>query len=116
MQGALRAPFLLRLGLDKEQFVGTTSVVSTMVDLVRLGVYAVGLFGWSAAPFLAPDRHYASLSDPRALSLVAAACLAGCLGVLVAKKWLHAFTMKHIRLYVAILLFSLAVAMAAGIV
>jgi uncharacterized membrane protein YfcA len=42
MQGALRAAFLVRAGLNRDQFVGTAAVVSTMVDLARLAVYTVG--------------------------------------------------------------------------
>lgn len=35
-QGALRSSFLIKVGLSKEAFVGTTVVVSTMVDVTRL--------------------------------------------------------------------------------
>jgi uncharacterized membrane protein YfcA len=74
MQGALRAPFLLRTGLSGERFVGTANVISTMVDLTRLLVYAVG-FAWLSS------RHgYEALRDWRTLWLVAAACLTAFFG------------------------------------
>ena len=47
MQGALRAPFLLRAGLDEKSYVGTANVISTIVDFARLLVYAIG-FTWLA--------------------------------------------------------------------
>ena len=39
-QGALRSAFLIRAGLSKEAFVGTTVVISSLVDITRLGVYS----------------------------------------------------------------------------
>ena len=39
-QGALRSSFLIKHGLDKETFIATTVVISTMVDFTRLGVYS----------------------------------------------------------------------------
>ncbi|MDZ4755551.1 MAG: sulfite exporter TauE/SafE family protein [Phycisphaerae bacterium] len=110
MQGALRAPFLLRAGLSREEFVGTTNVISTMVDVARLLVYAAG-FAW-----LAQQRDYAALSEWRTLWLVAAACIAGFLGSYLGARFLKKVTMRGVRNLVAALLFVLAVAMAAGIV
>ena len=42
-QGALRSSFLIKLSLDKETFIATTVVISTMVDFTRLGVYSSNL-------------------------------------------------------------------------
>lgn len=110
MQGALRAPFLLRAGLTREQFVGTTNVSSTMVDVARLLVYAAG-FTW-----LAQARDYSALTSTRTLSLVAVACLAGFLGSFLGARHLKKVTMKGIRNLVAILLFLLAGALGAGLI
>lgn len=109
MQGALRAPFLLRAGLTREQFVGTTNVISTLVDLARLLMYAAG-FAW-----LSQAQDYSVLTSPRMLALVAAACAAGFLGSLVSARYLRNVTMRGIRLLVALLLFAVAAALAAGI-
>lgn len=45
-QGALRSAFLVRTGMTKEMFIGTTVIISTMVDITRLSVYA-SAFSWS---------------------------------------------------------------------
>lgn len=110
MQGALRAPFLLKAGLDKHAFVGTTTVLSTAVDLARLAVYAVGL------SFLAGPRDHAPLTEPRTLWLLALTCLAGCAGTLASRSLLHGITLRGIRAVVAVLLFVLAAALAAGLI
>jgi uncharacterized protein len=110
MQGALRAPFLLRAGLTKEEFVGTANVISTIVDMARLLVYAIG-FTW-----LAQKRDYAALGEQRTLWLVAIACLAGFLGSFIGAKVLKKVTLQSIRLLVAALLLAVAVALGAGII
>jgi hypothetical protein len=43
MQGALRSAFLVRANLSKEAFIATGVVVSSLIDLSRLGVYWRGL-------------------------------------------------------------------------
>ena len=110
MQGALRAPFLLKAGLGREEFVGTTNVISTVVDLARLTVYAAG-FTW-----LVQRREYGALGEWRTLALVGAACAAGCMGSYLAKKRLGSVTMRGVRLIVSLLLFVAAAALGAGIV
>ena len=42
-QGALRSAFLIKTGLKKEVFIGTTVVISSFVDLTRLSVYSSNL-------------------------------------------------------------------------
>jgi len=110
MQGALRAPFLLRAGLTREQFVGTTNVISTMVDVARLLVYAAG-FTW-----LAQARDYSALTGTRTLLLVAVACVAGFLGSFLGARHLKKVTMRGVRNLVAALLFLLAGALGAGLI
>jgi uncharacterized protein len=110
MQGALRAPFLLRAGLSREGYIGTANVISTIVDVTRLLVYLVG-FTW-----LAQQREYAALGDWRTLWLVAAACVAGFLGSFVGSKVVKKVTLRSIRNLVAGLLFITAAVLAAGII
>lgn len=110
MQGALRAPFLLRAGLTREQFVGTTNIISTMVDVARLVIYAAG-FTW-----LAQARDYSALTGWRTLGLVAAACAAGFLGSYLGTRSLKKVTMRGVRIVVAVLLFVVAVALGAGLI
>jgi len=40
-QGAFRSAFLIRAGLDKHQFIGSTAAIAAMVDLTRLVVYGI---------------------------------------------------------------------------
>jgi uncharacterized membrane protein YfcA len=110
MQGALRAPFLLRAGLKSKEYVGTANVISTIVDMARLIVYAVG-FAW-----LSKQRDYAALNDWRTLWLVAAACLAGFLGSYLGARMLKKVTLQGIRVLVAALLFVSAAALGTGII
>jgi uncharacterized membrane protein YfcA len=111
MQGALRAPFLLRAGLDEKSYVGTASVISTIVDFARLLVYAIG-FTWLAQR----GGGYEALGEPRTLWLVAAACLAGFLGSYFGARVVRKVTLRAIRILVAALLFVAAAALAAGVV
>lgn len=110
MQGAMRAPFLLKAGLTREGFVGTANVISTLVDLTRLLVYAAG-FAW-----LTQKRDYQALAEWRTLWLVAAACIAGFLGSFIGTRVLKKVTLHSIRLLVAALLFAVAAALGAGII
>ena len=43
-QGALRSAFLIRTGLNKETFIGTSVVSAVVVDVSRLIVYGVTFF------------------------------------------------------------------------
>ena len=43
-QGALRSAFLIRTGLNKEKFIGTSVVSAVVVDVSRLIVYGVTFF------------------------------------------------------------------------
>jgi uncharacterized protein len=110
MQGALRAPFLIRAGLTREQYVGTAAVISTIVDVARLAVYAIG-FTW-----LAQRTDYRILSEPHTLRLVAAACIAGFLGSYLGAKVVKKVTLRGIQQLVALMLFIAAVALAGGLV
>lgn len=110
MQGALRAPFLLRAGLDERGYVGTANVITLIVDSTRLAVYAVGL------TWLARHGGYATLSDWRTLALVAAACAAAFLGSYAGTRLIRKVTVRGVRNLVAVLLFVAAAALAAGVV
>jgi len=110
MQGALRAPFLLRVGLESKQYVATANVISTTVDVARLIAYAIG-FTW-----LVKKHNYQALSEQRTIWLVAAACLAGFLGSYLGARLLKKVTLRTIRILVAMLLFVSALALGAGVI
>lgn len=98
-QGALRSAFLIRAGLSKEAFIGTTVVVSTMVDITRLGVYATG-FG-----------HHIESSN---LSLLIFTTLSAILGAIIGNKLLKKVTLKFIQQLVASLLIFIAIGLGLG--
>jgi uncharacterized membrane protein YfcA len=101
MQGAMRAAFLVRLGLSKQAFVATGAVVATLVDLARLGVYGAGI----------PGR----LGQVDARLLVAAVG-AAFLGALAGNRILAAVTSEALHRLVAIMLALAAIALMAGLV
>lgn len=98
-QGALRAAFLIRAGLSKEAFIGTAVVVSTFVDLTRLGVYTTR--------FVSSD-----LTDN--LTVMLFATLSAIAGAYFGNKLLKKVTLKFLQVTVAILLILVSVALGAG--
>jgi uncharacterized membrane protein YfcA len=98
-QGALRSAFLIRAGLSKEAFIGTTVVVSTLVDITRLGVYATG-FG-----------HQIQSDN---LPLLTLTTLSAILGAFIGNKLLKKVTLKFIQILVAILLIFISIGLGAG--
>lgn len=121
MQGALRAPFLLRAGLKEKSYVGTANVISTIVDLTRLLVYGIGFAwlaqrGWGDGANGDNQGGYAALTESHTLWLVGTACLAGFLGSYFGAKVVKKVTLGAIRNLVAALLFVAATALAAGVV
>lgn len=99
-QGALRSAFLIKAGLSKAAFVGTAVVVSTFVDLTRLGVYASRF--WDAGL----EQH---------LTLVASATLAGIAGAYVGNRLLKKVTLLTVQRIVAVMLIAMSIALGAGI-
>jgi hypothetical protein len=103
-QGALRAAFLIRAGLDKEGFVATAAVCSVIVDAVRLSVYG-------AAVVPAVIAHGEALALP-----VAVACLCAFSGALIGKRLLRKVTLRAVELTVAVAMFVIGAGLIAGIV
>lgn len=101
VQGALRSAFLIKAGLSKEAFIATAVVVSTFVDITRLGVYALNFTG-------------AGLSQN--LVLVVAATLSGILGAYVGNRLLKKVTLKSVQQTVAVMLIIIAMALGAGLI
>lgn len=102
----MRSVFLVRAGLSKEQFVGTSAVCATMVDATRLAVYLLG-FGMSR------DLRAALTGEVR--GLVIAGCIAAFVGSYVGAKLMGKTTMHGIRVVVGVLLCITAAAIASGL-
>lgn len=100
MQGALRSAFLVRADLTKEAFIGTGVVVATLIDISRLAIYSATL----AQEFSRFDY-----------SFLAAAVLAAFLGTVMGNSYLKKITMPAMQRIVAIMLFVVALGLAAGL-
>jgi len=100
-QGALRSAFLIKAGLSKETFIGTTVVVSTFVDLTRLSVYT---------------SRFASSVLSENMELIVIATCSGIAGSFVGNKLLKKVTIGFIRNFVAILLIIIAIALGTGLI
>jgi uncharacterized membrane protein YfcA len=105
LQGALRSMFLIRTGLSKNQFVGTTALSSIIVDLSRLVVYGFALFG----------RHFEELKLSGAINLVVVAVVAACGGSILGTNLLKKVTLKTIQIIVGSLLLIIAFGLIAGL-
>jgi uncharacterized protein len=98
-QGALRSAFLIRAGLTKEAFIGTTVVISSFVDFTRLSVYATRIL---------------NLDLKENLPLLICATLSAMAGAFIGNKLLKKVTLNFLQYSVAILLFVLALALGLG--
>lgn len=100
-QGALRSAFLIRAGLTKEAFIGTTVVISSFVDFTRLSVYATRIL---------------NLDLQENLPLLLCATLSAMTGAFIGNKLLKKVTLQFLHYSVAILLLVLSLALGLGII
>ena len=100
-QGALRAPFLLKSGLNKESFIATGVVISLMVDIPRIAVYSATL------PLLQTSGG---------LPLLAATVLAAFSGAFLGNRLLRRVTRRGIQILVALMLLGISVGLAMGLI
>lgn len=100
-QGALRTVFLVKAGLSKEAFIATGVVLSCIVDVSRLSVYAT---------------RFAQTNLQAELPLVLCATLAAIAGAFIGNKLLKKVTLSFIQNLVAAMLILLALAMGAGLI
>jgi len=105
-QGALRAAFLSKVGLEKEQFVGTSVVSSVLVDISRLLVY--GLY------FMNNDVEL--FHDQTIVLLIILGTVSAFLGSFVGMKLLKKVTFKSMQLLMGVLLIIVAVLLGFGII
>lgn len=100
-QGALRSAFLIRAGLTKEAFIGTTVVISSFVDFTRLSVYTTRIM---------------NLDLKENLPLLLCATLSAMTGAFIGNKLLKKVTLKFLQYSVAVLLLILSFALGFGII
>lgn len=105
-QGALRSAFLVKTGLSTQAFVGTSSVIGLMVDMVRIMTYA-GFMLMAGTVFTLPEDS---------ATLVLSGIVAAFSGVLVGKRFLHKVTMGAVQTLTGGLLLIIAVLLGSGII
>jgi len=105
-QGALRAAFLARSGLDRDAFLGTSVLCACLVDAARLTVYGATFLG----------RHVDAVSSTNGGGLVVAACVCAFAGSFVGTRLVRKVTLRVLQRCVAAGLLLLAAAVATGLV
>jgi len=110
MQGALRSLFLIRAGLDKEQFIGTTVVAAVIVDLSRLAVY-----GSSFVSTHFQTIQSAGTTGPVPINLVVTATFAALTGSFVGAKLVKKVTLTTVQKIVGFMLVGVGLGMCCGI-
>lgn len=105
-QGALRAAFLLPLGLPPRDFVATQAVLATMVDVTRILVY--GLAIWAG--------RMARMEDAAQWSLIALATLCAFAGAFIGTRLLPRVSIGAVRGLAGTLLLVIGSALASGLI
>lgn len=106
-QGALRSVTLLKSDLDKERYIGTTSVCSMLVDITRLAVYGAGVGFFS--------KDFGGVSRPE-IPLISVAIVCALIGSLVGKRLIRSITLQGVHRVVGIMLIAIGLALILGIV
>ena len=105
-QGILRSAFLIKSGLNKEEFIGTSVLCSIAVDIVRLLIY-----GWS---FYSEKFTLAISREMQGILVVAS--LAAFLGSYIGANLMEKVTFEAIQLFVGMMLLILGTEIALGII
>jgi len=104
-QGALRSAFLIKAGLNKEAFIGTSTVAAVIVDLARLLVYGAGFY----------IAQFAQL-DSGIGGLVFAATFAAFVGSYLGARLVKKVTLRALQIIVGVMLVVIGVGMASGLI
>jgi uncharacterized protein len=105
IQGALRSAFLIKAGLSKEAFIGTTTVSAVIVDAARLLVYGLSFYTSSLKKI-----------DPRLTGLILAATLAAFVGSFVGSRLIQKITLRTVQIIVGVMLILLGFGLAGGLI
>lgn len=101
LQGAIRSAFLVKSGLTKESYIGTVVVLSVLVDLTRLSVYA---------------SRFTKTGLTDNIMLIVTAILAAITGAFIGKKLLKKVTFNFIQKLVVVMLIVISLALGLGII
>jgi uncharacterized protein len=104
-QGALRAAFLIKSGMTKEAFIGTSVVSAVIVDTARLAVYGLSFY-----------RHSFALLPSSMIGIVAAATVAAFVGAYFGASLVDKITLRAIQLTVAMAMAIVGFGLAIGLI
>ena len=104
IQGALRSAFLIKAGLEKESFIGTSTVSAAIVDVARLLVYGLSFYATKFAG-VAPGMG----------GLILAATLAAFVGSFIGSQLLKKVTLRTVQIIVGVMLIVVGAGMATGL-
>ncbi len=104
IQGALRSAFLIKIGLEKESFIGTGTVSAVIVDISRLLVYGLSFYTTTFA------RVSLDMSG-----LLLAATLAAFVGSFFGTRLMKKVTLRTVQIIVGVMLILVGSGMASGL-
>lgn len=102
-QGAFRSAFLIKAGLDKQAFVGTSVVCTVVVDTARLLVYGVSFF----------TEWFRDLPG-EILGVIGAAIGSAFLGAYIGARVLEQVTLRVVQIAVAAMLILVGAGLLTG--
>ena len=102
-QGALRSAFLIKAGLDKDEFVGTSTVSSVIVDIARLLTYGLAFYSVSFAQVREVSGY------------VIAATSAAFIGAFTGSRLLSKIKLRTIQVLISAMLFIVGAGMLTGL-
>lgn len=101
IQGALRSAFLIKAGLSKEAYIATGVVIASLVDIIRLSVYA---------------ERFTTAGLHENIGLIISAVASAILGAIIGKKLLKKITLQFVQVFVAFMLILIALALGMGLI
>ncbi len=106
LQGALRSAFLIRTGLDKDAFIGTSVVSAVIVDVARILIYGTTFV----------SQHFRSVAQRDFAWLVVAGMVSAFVGSFVGARLVAKVTIRTVQVLIGSMLLLLAAALGIGIV
>lgn len=104
IQGALRSAFLIKVGLEKESFIGTGTVSAVIVDVARLVIYGLSFYSTKFARV-----------PPGMSGLILSAILAAFVGSFMGTRLMKKVTLRTIQIIVGVMLIIVGAGMASGL-
>lgn len=101
LQGAIRSAFLIKSGLSKDAYIGTTVVIACLIDVTRLSVYAT---------------RFTKAGLVNNIPLVVSGTLAAIAGAYIGNKIMKKVTFRFIQKLVILLLIVVAIGLGSGII